>query len=513
MEKDRILIVDDEPDIALILKLQLEDAGYRTVRAQDGVEALEIIRREAFALILLDIKMPRMDGLEVLSRIRGAETPVVMMTAHGSEDIAVDAMKKGALDYISKPFSTDDMLQKVARAIDIDKTRKENDKLSRQLDEERRKMEAVLHGMADLLLAVDMEGRIVTASRHAVTVLRPEGGELIGETLEQALHAEVPGGELPSRKVLRTGEPSLDVGYTMLAGSRDIPVLSSAAPLRNGQGELVGSVEIIRDISKLKELEQEKEDFVSMLSHDLKSPITAVVGSIDLVREARLGPVNEEQREYLDAAIESCEEMVEMIDTLLGIHKFEAGKMRLHFKEEDPAGLVARSVGKFQTLAKRGDLKLYCTFQEGLPGVSVDRSSFSRILGNLLSNAVKFTPEGGEIEVTVDLVTEVGEVTPQIPEQSYQARELPREGSFVRIAVRDTGVGIPQESLGSIFDRFVQARNRRLGKTRGTGLGLAFCRKAVDAHCGYIWAASVPDQGSVFTLLLPAQPQDEDETD
>jgi len=511
MEKDKILIVDDEADIALILKLQLEDAGYRTVRAQDGVEALEMVGREQFSLIMLDIKMPRMDGLEVLSRIRGPEMPpVVMMTAHGSEDIAVDAMKKGALDYISKPFSADDMLQKVARALSIDKTRKENERLSRQLDEERLKMEAVLQGMADLMLAVDLEGRIFKASRQAEKVLCPEGEDLNGRLLEEVLKAEVPGGELPSRVVLRTAQPCLDVGYTMLAGSRDIPVLSSAAPLRNGDGELTGCVEIIRDISKLKELEQEKEDFVSMLSHDLKSPITAVVGSIDLVREGRLGAVNADQCEYLDAAVESCEEMVEMIDTLLGIHKFEAGKMRLAFKEEDPAALVARSVTKFLTLAKRGEIRLYSTIDPEVPYILLDRGSCTRVLGNLLSNAVKFTPEGGEIEVTVETVPDIAAIAGRIPEHSHPQRELPAAGRFVHIAVRDTGIGIPQESLGEIFDRFVQAKNRRLGKTRGTGLGLAFCRKAVDAHGGYLWAESEPNQGSVFNVLLPAPPEEGD---
>lgn len=511
MAKDKILIVDDEPDIALILKLQLEDAGYQTLRARDGVEALEIIDREEFSLIMLDIKMPRMDGLEVLSRIKTAETPVVMMTAHGSENIAVDTLHRGARDYISKPFETEEMLQKVKRAISMHQTEKERDRLARQLDEERLKMDAVLQGMADLLLAIDMEGRIITVSRQASKVLCAEGCDLLGKSLEEALRAEVAGGELPSRVVLRTGEPCLDVAYTVLAGTLDIPVLSSAAPLRNCTGELIGSVEIIRDISKLKELEQEKEDFVSMLSHDLKSPITAVVGSIDLVREAKLGAVNEEQCEYLDAAIESCEEMVEMIDTLLGIHKFEAGKMRLYFKEENPATLITRAVGKFQTHANRGGIRLYNTIQEGVPGISVDRSAFNRILGNLLSNAVKFTPEGGEIEVLLELVEDISTVTSRIPELSYAQRELPKEGRFVSIKVRDTGVGIPQEALGNIFDRFVQARNRRLGKTRGTGLGLAFCRKAVDAHSGYIWAESELEVGSLFTLLLPAVPDDGEE--
>ena len=510
MEKNKILIVDDEADIALILKLQLEDAGFETIRARDGVEALEAVASDRFALIMLDIKMPRMDGLEVLSRIRTDETPVVMMTAHGSEDIAVEAMKNGALDYISKPFSADDMLQKVERAISIDRTRKENARLQRQLDEERLKMAAVLQGMADLLLAVDLEGRIITASREAERVLGAEVG-IGGRPLEQVLHAEVPGGELPARTVLRTGESCLDVSYTLHVGGRAVPVLSSAAPLKNGAGDLVGSVEIIRDISKLKELEQEKEDFVSMLSHDLKSPITAVVGSIDLVREGKLGTVTADQRDYLDAAIESCEEMVEMIDTLLGIHKFEAGKMKLAFREEAPGALVARSVNKFQTVAERGGIRLCTTIGPDLPAVSADRSSFNRIVGNLLSNAVKFTPEEGEIEVSADLVRDPSSITGKVPEEVYADEQLPKEGDFVRIRVRDSGVGIPQESIGSIFDRFVQARNRRQGKTRGTGLGLAFCRKAVDAHGGYIWAESEPGKGSVFTILLPALPEEPEE--
>ncbi|WP_367620592.1 sigma-54-dependent transcriptional regulator [Geomonas subterranea] len=193
MPKDKILIVDDEADIALILKLQLEDAGFETERARDGVEALEAVEREHFALIMLDIKMPRMDGLEVLSRIRGEQTPVVMMTAHGSEDIAVDAMKKGALDYISKPFAAEDMLQKVERAIGIDRTRKENARLQRQLDEERLKMAAVLQGMADLLLAVDLQGTIITASRQAESVLSGEG-EIKGKGLEEVLKGRCRGG-------------------------------------------------------------------------------------------------------------------------------------------------------------------------------------------------------------------------------------------------------------------------------------------------------------------------------
>ncbi len=505
MEKDKILIVDDEPDIALILKLQLEDAGYRTVGARDGVEAIDAIARGKFALVLLDIKMPRMDGMQVLARVQSdyPDVAVVMMTAHGSEDIAVEAMKRGAFDYISKPFSSEDVLQKVKRAIQLNTARQENIRLQRQLDEERQKMEAILQGMADLLLAVDDRGRIITTNRQAEQVLGLKREELLGMPVEEALKADIAPEELPSRVVLRTSQPCLDVSYTMLSGSANIPVSSCAAPLTNASGQLIGSVEIIRDISRLKALEQEKEDFVSMLSHDLKAPITAVVGSVDLVREGRLGPVNADQREYLESSMESCAEMVEMIDTLLGVHKFEAGKMLLHFKEEAPQQLVQRTLTRYITVAKRALVHLFSTVPENLPAISVDRATFSRLLGNLISNALKFTPEEGEIEVSAEVVEDISAIQGRIPRQSYPAERLPGEGRFLKLTVRDSGVGIPPEALVGIFDRFVQAKNRRLGKSSGTGLGLTFCRKVMDAHKGYIWAESVVGQGSSFIMLFP----------
>lgn len=505
MVKDKILIVDDEPDIALILKLQLEDAGYRTATARDGVEGLEAITRDSYSLVLLDIKMPRIDGLQMLERVQRShpQLAVVMMTAHGSEDIAVEAMKNGALDYIAKPFSTEDVLQKVKRAIQLNKARRDNILLQQQLDEERQKMEAVLQGMADLLLAVDLEGRIITVNLKAEQVLGQGRSQLLGMPVEDALKADIAADSLPSRMVLMTGEPCLDVPYTILADTTSIPVSSSASPLLNAAGQLSGSVEIIRDISALKALEQEKEDFVSMLSHDLKAPITAVVGSVDLVREGRLGPVNEEQREYLESSMESCAEMVEMIDTLLGVHKFEAGKMLMHFKEEMPKQLIQRTMSRFLTVAKRAQVKLHATVADDLPQISADRATFARLLGNLISNALKFTPEGGEIEIAAQVIVNPETLRERIPAR-YGGGKLPLERPMVQVVVRDTGEGIAEDSLEGIFDRFVQARNRRQGKSSGTGLGLTFCRKVMDAHRGYIWAESTLGHGSRFIMLFPA---------
>jgi PAS domain S-box-containing protein len=501
MNRDRILIVDDEADIALILKLQLEDAGYRTVRAKDGVDALERMDREPFDLVLLDIKMPRMDGIQVLDRIRGeARTEaVIMMTAHGNEDIAVDSLKKGALDYIAKPFSTEDIVIKVDHAIRFNRTRLENRKLEQKLEEERRKTETILQGMADLLIAVDQQGSIVTVNRAVEEFLGKSRDALVGRPMADAVKADIPPEQLPGLDALRTAAPCLNRAYTICLADRNVPVLASATPLFNSGGELSGAVEIIRDISRLKALEQDKEDFVTMLSHDLKTPITSIVGSLDLVREGRLGTVNEEQKTFLESAVESCDEMVEMIDTLLDVYKFEAGKMKLAFHREDPRLLITRILSKFESVTRHSGHRLSAVCEEPLPEIRVERSKFSRLLNNILSNAIKFTPEGGEIELRAGRAS--GQA--RVPEALYSGRIPSNLGNYLQISVRDGGIGIPSDALEMIFDRYEQAKSRGVGKTRGTGLGLAFCRKVMDAHNGFIWAESTEGHGSTFFLLFP----------
>jgi len=506
MSQDKILIVDDEADIALILKLQLEDSGFKTARARDGLDALDKLARETFDLILLDVKMPRMDGMQVLARIQAEarNEAVVMMTAHGNEDIAVAALKMGALDYIAKPFSTEDIVKKVEHAIRFNRTRRENLTLQQKLEEERQMGEAILQGMADLLIAVDDRGAVMTVNRKAEEVLEISRGTIAGVPVVEALKADIPPEQLPCLVALRTSAPCLDVAYAIRRNDRTIQVLSSATPLFTG-GRLVGAVEIIRDMTRLKALEQDKEDFVSMLSHDLKTPITSIVGSLDLVREGRLGPVNEEQKSFLESAVESCDEMVDMIDTLLDVHKFEAGKMIMAFQPEDPQLLIQRTMTKFRSVARRAGIHLFSTIGGPLPAIMVDRSKFVRLLNNLLGNAVKFTPEGGEIEFKAEPVELIAG---RIPEQLYPGLQLPERGKFLQISIRDTGIGIPAVALGTIFDRYMQAKSRRLSKTQGTGLGLAFCRKVMDAHQGYIWAESVEGKGSTFFLLFPLAPSE-----
>lgn len=378
---DRILIVDDEPDIALILKLHMEDAGFITDWAQDGKLALEMLADKDYSLVLLDIRMPRLGGVEVLRCIgeSDSDVAVIMMTAHGNEDLAVECMKAGAIDYFPKPFSLDDVLPRVQRAI---------------------------------------------AYRHAM-------------------------------------------------------------------------------IEKQR-LELEKADFVSMLSHDLKNPITAVVGSIDIMREGRLGPVNAEQTEYLQSAIDSCNEVVSMIDNLLDINRIEAGKMQMNILSCNPAEMVSTVASRYAKAAEYERITLELDLSADVPFVGVDRNAFKRIIANLLGNAIKFTPEGGEITISCRGVAKADLSSVKIPTYVNLPEGFSAVNQFLLLGISDTGDGIPAENLSRIFERFFQSP--RSGRERGgAGLGLAYCSMAMEKMGGLIWAESELGVGSTFKIMLPGQ--------
>lgn len=380
---ERILIVDDEADIAAILKLHLEDSGYSTAWAGNGTAALEMLKGGGYSLVLMDIKMPGMSGVEALRRISetGLDVAVIMMTAHGNEGLAVECMTSGAVDYISKPFSPDDILQRVDRAI--------------------------------------ANGRI---------------------------------------------------------------------------------------LQRKKRLEQEKEDFFFMLSHDLKNPITAVIGSIDIMREGRLGPVNDEQVEYLQSAIDSCNEVVAMIDNLLDVQRFETGRMPVVLRPYRPSELAATAVERFSKAAEHEGIDLTLDVDGDSTEVAVDRNLMTRVFANLLVNAIKFTPEGGSIRVSCRCVRNTAAHRIRIPVYFAPPAGFANRRCFVRISVKDTGNGIPHEDLDHIFDRYTQSHNA-VGRERGgAGLGLAFCKMAVESFNGIIWAESEPGVGSEFIILLPCYP-------
>jgi 2-C-methyl-D-erythritol 4-phosphate cytidylyltransferase len=259
-------------------------------------------------------------------------------------------------------------------------------------------------------------------------------------------------------------------------------------------------------ISEKSRLGQEREDFSLMLFHDMKNPMTAVIGSIDIIREGRLGPVNEEQVEYLQSSIDSCNEVVAMIDNLLDIRRFETGKVLFDIRPWNLRGIIQKVAEQFARTAEHDGIRFSLNLENSAPDVAVDRKAMARVLGNLLGNSMKFTPEGGEIAISCDCIENADIQRMGIPDYVSVPECFSQIPRFEKISVHDTGSGIPSEELGRIFDLYAQSRSGSGREFGGAGLGLAFCKWAVESFGGVIWAESDAGEGSEIVILLPCLP-------
>ena len=221
------------------------------------------------------------------------------------------------------------------------------------------------------------------------------------------------------------------------------------------------------------------------------------------MREGRLGPVNSEQEEYLQSAIDSCNEIVVMIDNLLDVQRFEAGKMPLSVRTFTASDIAASAVQQFLRAAEHFNISLTLDAKSASAQIVVDRAAMGRVFANLLVNAIKFTPEGGTIVVSTQCV-ENSELHPiYMPEYVRNTDVINAQRCCVKFSVSDNGNGIPAEDLGRIFERYTQSHNTTVREKGGAGLGLAFCKLAVESFNGVIWAESTLESGSVFSILLP----------
>jgi signal transduction histidine kinase len=258
-------------------------------------------------------------------------------------------------------------------------------------------------------------------------------------------------------------------------------------------------------LEKLR-FEKEKDDFFFMLSHDLKNPITAALGSIDIMREGRLGPINAEQGDYLQSAIESCEEIIAMIDNLLDLKRFESDTMQPRIKSTDLQSLITALIKRFTPAAERENIKLTFDAGQNVPEVAVDTTLMTRVLANILTNAFKFTPEEGSITLSCRCVENSDINRTRIPVYAAIPPGFSDLNCLVRISIKDTGSGIPSKDLSIIFNQYVQSHSSVSRVRGGAGLGLAFCKLTVESFHGCIWAESENSEGSEFIILLPGHP-------
>ncbi|MER3467694.1 MAG: histidine kinase, partial [Thermoflexus sp.] len=237
------------------------------------------------------------------------------------------------------------------------------------------------------------------------------------------------------------------------------------------------------DLTPIRMAERLREELLHMIVHDLRNPIASIRTALDFVLVEGLGPLTSEQQEVLRIARDNTDRILRMVHTILDLRRLEAGKMALQPKPLALAALVGEILRGMQPLLQEKDLRVRVELPEGLPPAWGDEEVLSRVLQNLLDNAIKLTPSGGSIWVRADVAREDGR-------------------PWIQVTVADSGPGIPSGLRERLFQPFVTG----MVPYRGVGLGLAFCRLAVEAHGGKIWVEDHPSGGAAFVFTIPVAP-------
>ena len=235
-----------------------------------------------------------------------------------------------------------------------------------------------------------------------------------------------------------------------------------------------------RQAEKLEEANKLHADFSAMIAHDLRSPLHTIIGASEMMKDGLLGPLNEDQKNWLDRIKNNATGLINLVSDFLDVSKLESGRIELAESELDATELVRNTVQNFTPLATSKNITLTCVADESMLPIRADRRRLDQVLTNLVSNAVKFTGSGGAIEVRLRTDTE-----------------------GLRVEVEDSGVGIPHDEIETLFQKYRQVKSLTVPAQEGTGLGLVICKMIVEAHGGKIWADSEEGKGATFTFTLP----------
>jgi signal transduction histidine kinase/CHASE3 domain sensor protein len=320
---------------------------------------------------------------------------------------------------------------------------------------------AVFYAIADGVLLTDPFGR-VTAVNRALEALT-------GWTEEEARGR-------PYAEVLPVNDQQGGAVDLLTRYGRRVPVAVSSAPILDPRSRVVGGVDVVRDVSREREIDEVKSALISTVSHELRTPLTLIHGFAELLVLRDMSV--ERQRTAAAEILEASRRLARLIDDLLSVSRMESGRLVLDPRPLDLAAVVERILSPFRAMADRHALR--AKLPGALPVLWGDPDKVEQILTNLVGNAIKYSPEGGEVLVTV----EHGE-------------------DSVQVSVRDQGIGMSPRDMGQLFEKFYRVDRDEVRRAGGTGLGLYITKRLVEMHGGRIWAESRPGVGSVFTFTLP----------
>jgi diguanylate cyclase (GGDEF)-like protein len=329
------------------------------------------------------------------------------------------------------------------------------------------------------------EGMMLIGRDQKILFINEAASKILNETVPPVTHFQKVVEKI-GFDPLRLLEESGNAQCTRETSIANVPYKLTVFPVPNGDALKVVSI-LLRNISQEKKIDTMKSDFISMVSHEMRTPLTSIKNALEIVMSKRTGEITGEQEKFLQIADRNVNRVVNIISNYLDLAKIELGKIEFQFRNIHLPEVVKTIMNDFTRRAREKGVTLTCDIPADLPEITADPQRLEQIFINLVDNALKFTPEGGRVSISARL--ETGSAA------SSQGTKI------VKVSVEDTGRGIPENEAERIFDKFYQVEDPLL-KTKGTGLGLSIVKELIEAHGGKIEVESKPGMGSKFSFYL-----------
>lgn len=484
-----VLIVDDEQNIREGSERILTRTGFDVSTAASGQEALDIFRSTRPCMVLLDLKMPGMDGMEVLEKIIKIDdnTIVIVITGYATVETAIQAMKQGAYDFIPKPFEPDQLRLIVNRAAEKIRLKRAAEKLAQErqrtlldLGTEKSRIRTIIESLPSGVLVTNTLGRVVLMNPAFKQLMGFPADHPLGESIETYLPED---GLCKLITEISKGKhiDFEDIPEYEFSISKEQYFMAKGRPVLGQKNECLGAVVTVVDITALKMIDLLKSEFVAKVSHELRSPLSTIHEQLAVVLGDMMDIAPETDQKILGRAKEKTHSLISLIGDLLDLSRIEEGVI---CKEPVPVqvDILLKSIIEFlkdKAHAKKQTLTLEI-MEEHLPELQADPLALESVFGNLITNAINYTPENGHIRVTAEVA-----------------------GINIKVNVIDNGFGIEDRHLDQIFERFYRIKNDQTRYITGTGLGLPIVKELVQTLGGFVEVESELGKGSTFTVLLP----------
>lgn len=472
MKVYRVVYLGSDRETALRLEKTLSEAGMMfTIGTADPHGARDAADSDP-DLVLWDTDSNPDGGPIPIEQLRKAglgRKPIAALVRDGDAEKAVQSLASGAVDFMFKP-PDENLLPRVLAALNVGQKQKRIEWCNRVIEDTNDQIRGILSTLKDPAYIVTPNYQILYMNRAAEEIF---GEGLRGGACYQVFYERTE----PCEVCARSRGPSR--WRSVLKNGKSYRFIS--ALIRNPRGE-VEKLAVGSDVTPDEEVRKIHETFISNVSHDLRTPLAAIDQYVSIMMEGLAGDLTEDQRKYLDVIRRSSFRLYNIIENLIDANNILSGHFKLKMEVVTIQDVLDVVLDRLLAQAEDKGLSLQVQVTEGLPAVYADKNRIAQVVANIAGNSIKFTEEG-MVQI--------------------RAGFMPRNEGRVIVSVEDTGIGVPKEDLGKIFDLFYRVEKDKVYVEEGAGLGLAISREITRAHGGTLWAESMEGMGSAFHFALP----------